>query len=267
MKYIKFYIVVLGCCLMNLSWSQETLYKDSVAMDELYLNDGSIFRGKILKYRTNNTIKVELWNGAIAKFSGKQISKIIQTTAPRSLVASNKEKSQPTFKKDGFYTTLYAGGLSGSTPWSSEYILGATFNGAYGYQFKGKYSVSLGTGIDYYYINQREMVLPIFLETRYLIKSQASLRPFFSLSGGYGFGIKDETWRMIKAEGGWMVHPAFGVQFGNAKSYNWTLDAGVRLQRATFTFDSTPSWQNADSESFEHRMNFRRLAIRLGMMF
>ncbi|NJL73975.1 MAG: hypothetical protein HC892_01910 [Saprospiraceae bacterium] len=233
MKPIKLCLIVLSCFLTNFSWSQNILHTDSVTIDEIYLHNGSIFRGSILKYRTNNTIKMELWNGSIAKFSGKQISKIVQTTTTRPL-ATPKINPKPTFRKDGFYTTLYAGGLNGSTPWTSEYILGVTLNGLYGYQFNGKYSVALGSGIDYYYINQREIVLPVFLETRYLMKSQTSLKPFFSLSGGYGFGIKDETWNMTAAKGGLDVSSCFWRTIWEYKELQ--LDFGCRGALATCNF-------------------------------
>ncbi|MEM9884433.1 MAG: hypothetical protein AAF849_00965 [Bacteroidota bacterium] len=264
MKPIVFAIYTMALC-MGLQASAQTAntqYLDSLKTDVVYLKDGSIFRGSILKYYPNATLKLQLPSGAKIRFDAKDIQRVEQSNIPHSMQRKESPNIQP-FKEKGIQYTTYLSLLNGTTPWNSDYILGLGLNAAVSYTFDKKHSIGLGSGVDYYYLAQREMVIPVFVEAKRSFPWKRSLQSFLMLSGGYGFGLKSEEQNVSDAQGGWMIHPAVGLEFGSSKDYHWQLDVGVRVQRATFTFDSP--W-NA-FETTTHRMTFKRFALRLGLVF
>jgi len=107
------------------------------------------------------------------------------------------------------------------------------------------------------------MIVPIFVETKRSFPWKTTLQSFVMLTGGYGLGVKSEGQNVSAAQGGWLLQPSVGLEFGSSKDYHWQLDAGVRFQRATFTFDSP--WNSLETTT--HRMLFKRFALRLGLVF
>ncbi|MEM0993578.1 MAG: hypothetical protein AAGI49_11140 [Bacteroidota bacterium] len=266
MKPIVFAIYIMALCLGHQASAQiaTTQYMDSLKTDVVYLKDGSIFRGSILKYYPNATLKMELLSGAKVRFDAKNILRIEQGIAALEKVAQQPKPSKvKAFKDEGFEHMAALSFLNGTTPWNSDYILGLGLNYVVSYKFNPKYSLGIGSGVDYYYLAQREMVVPIFVAAKRSFPWKNSLQPFLTLSGGYGIGIKSEAQNVSDAEGGWMLHPAVGLEFGSSKDYHWQLDLGVRMQSANFTFDSP--W-NA-RETTMHEMTFKRFAVRLGFVF
>ncbi|MEN0049161.1 MAG: hypothetical protein AAF806_19030, partial [Bacteroidota bacterium] len=243
--------------------AQTTEYVDTAKIDVVYLKDGSIFRGTILKYYPNATLRMRILGGAKVRFDAKDIQRIHQgLETPDRLGLKAKTYVQP-FSDKGIQHTAYLSLLNGTTPWTSDYVLGLGLNYAVGYKLDTKHTFAIGSGVDYYYLAQREMLVPIFVEAKRSFPWKTTLQSFVMLTGGYGIGVKSEEQNVSAAQGGWLIHPSVGLEFGSSKDYHWQIDAGVRLQRATFTFDSP--WNSLETTT--HRMLFKRFALRLGLVF
>jgi len=254
-----FYIISVLCMGHSASAQSTTTYMDSLKNDVVYLKDGSIFRGTILKYYPNATLKMRILGGVKVKFKASEIEKILQSER----AMDRKTLDLQPIKEKGLENHAYFSLLNGTTPWQGNYALGLGINYAMSYKFDRHYSVGIGSGVDYYYILQREILVPIFVEAKRSFAERPTFQSFFQLTGGYGIGLKSETQNVADARGGWMIHPSFGLEFGSTKDWHWQVDAGVRVQQATFTFDN--QW-NA-FETTTHRMTYKRFVIRLGLVF
>ena len=97
---------------------------DTAKIDVVYLKDGSMFRGTILKYYPNATLKMRILGGARVRFDAKDIQRINQgLETPDRLGLKAKTYIHP-FSEKGILHTAYLSLLNGTTPWTSDYILG-----------------------------------------------------------------------------------------------------------------------------------------------
>lgn len=258
MKNVSLFIFIMLAILFSLSVdAQKVRYQDSTSADIIYLSDGNTLAGQILKYRPNHSLKFKLSSGQKINFSIVDIDSISQTSLPRAL------RQQVEFRETGWYNTTYLSFLNGTSPWYNNYILGVGVNNTFGRYLNRHLAVGVGTGVDYYYINEREIVVPLYVEAKLMANSNPAVQHFLMVSGGYSWALNNEEVNVNGIEGGWLFHPAIGINFGNFKHYHWQVDAGVRFQRATFEFPE--SWD--ERNKITHKMLYKRLAVRIGLTF
>jgi hypothetical protein len=252
MKYflILVYILLFG----NLLLGQASEAKPDV----VYLKNGSIFKGEILDYHPDKQLKLELSNsGIIITLESKKVKKIIQGDVDS---VNLKRVERPYhFREKGFYNATYVMANAGGSAFDvTETNYGFGVQTSFGYQFHRLLGVGVGIGMDYYYKGSGENFMPVFGEVRgYLFSKKWT--PTYSFAVGHGFAFKDEDRNITQADGGWMILPAIGIRMGGAKTMNFTLDAGVKIQKGKFEFTN---W-----EVTEHRMTYRRLVVRAGFIF
>ncbi len=256
MKKIILLLCYISC--FGVAHTQDNL-TTSEALDIIYLKDGNALKGRILKYQTNHSLKFQLQSGKKMTFSVLQIDSISQVNIP----TNNHIPKEFIFKTKGWYNTTYLSFLSGTTPWNNDFTMGLGINNTVGYQFNSKWALGLGTGLDYYYIAQREIILPLYVEARYYMELNPSMKPFFTLSSGYGIALNDKNLDVKGIQGGWMYHPAIGFLFGKDSFRKWQFDAGIRVQPATFQFDVP--WMEGNNTV--RRMLYQRFTVRLGLFF
>jgi len=146
-KILSICILFLAC--LSLS-AQTTEYVDTAKIDVVYLKDGSMFRGTILKYYPNATLKMRILGGARVRFDAKDIQRINQgLETPDRLGLKAKTYVKP-FSEKGIQHTAYLSLLNGTTPWTSDYILGLGLNYAVGYKLDSKHTFAIGSGVEYY---------------------------------------------------------------------------------------------------------------------
>ncbi|MEM1326720.1 MAG: hypothetical protein AAGI23_12230 [Bacteroidota bacterium] len=232
--------------------------------DVVYLKDGSIFRGSILKYYPNATLKMRIHGGSKVTFHANKIERVVQSPYGAEVVeVEENERRVPIIPENGFTHTASLGMLNGTTPWSGDAIAGLSLHYTLGYQFAENYNVGVGSGVDYYYLAQREMLVPVFLQMKRTFPWKPSFQPFISMAAGYGFGLTSEDQNVIDAEGGFLWHPAVGVALGSSKDYHWQLDVGYRWQEADFTFEN--QWWNRATTT--HEMTYKRFVVRWSLSF
>jgi len=235
-----------------LAQSQETSY------DIVYLKDGSVFEGKILEYHQKKLLKLELSESKVViTLYSRKVKKIIHGGVDKMYL--QKLKKPYRFKEKGFYNASYLTFNGGGSAFdASQTNYGYGVQTSFGYQFHRLIGIGAGIGMDYYYKGSGENFMPVFGEIRgYLFSKNFS--PTYSFAAGYGFTFEDEDRNIVETNGGLMIHPAIGFRMGGAKTMNFTLDAGVKIQKGKFVFSN---W-----EVTEHIMTYRRLVIRAGIVF
>lgn len=251
---IKTIIISLILSISFLLQAQE----QRIHYDVVYLKNGSEFRGELLEYQPDY-VKLKALGGRELTFQQKQIKKIVQEP-----IRSNwKERKPYEFKERGIYKAVLGSANFGTFAWNDDGANGLGFKGIVGYQWNRWIGAGIGIGIENYYLNQGETVYPIFAEIRGYLRKQ-NVSPYYSFSGGYSFTIKNEEAGITDASGGYLLHPALGIRFGGSANANFTVDAGLQFQKASFT-RAFNGWNGP--ETSEHRMLYQRLAIRLGMLF
>lgn len=220
----------------------------------VYMKDGSIFSGQLIKYELNKSLELKVSSDVILRIPSEQIEKIIQEKPIINL--------RPAFKSDfkGFYNAtnfyLLEGFLAGNR--SSGLGILNTF----GYQWKYWLGTGLGVAYDNYDLNNRLASMPIFVDIRGQF-TRDQVAPFYNLQTGYSIGIKDEDENITQSEGGFFIHPALGVIFNSRNAKNaYTLDIGYRFQQ--YSYRQMSPW-NRDFDDF--RITYKRFSFRVGILF
>ena len=225
--------------------------------DVIYLKDGSEFRGALLEYQPTY-VTIKALGGKELRFEKDQIAKVVQEP-----IIVGKAKKPYLFKERGVYKALLFSVTPGTAAWNDDFAKGYGGKAVVGYQWNRWIGTGLGVGIENYYPGQGETVYPVFLELRGYLKED-NIAPYYTFSGGYAFTIVDEESRIIESKGGTLIHPAIGVRFGASDKANFTMDIGVQLQKATFGRGAN-GWGGL--ETVDYQMYYKRLAIRMGLLF
>lgn len=278
--FIKKSIVL---CLFSLLFVAVMAQQQKVAQTHtITLKDGTVYQGVIKQYIEGEKLLLQLGPNIIKTIKDKDIKKLVQDGAAspnpqsESIALSTPDKMYQ-FQEKGLYFESNAQLMLGSSaffnlPQNGKRVnkidpgIGAQLIG--GYQINRFIGVGAGVGLDYYYLNSGETLLPVFADVRgYLLKSNVS--PMYKLQAGYGFAFTDEDRNMLDAEGGFMWYPALGVRFGASESANFMLDFGVKVQKANYIFQASnaQTWWNIRDVRVQNDMIYRRFVVRTAILF
>ena len=240
---------------MNFAQTDDIQYIDIV-----HLKDGSEFRGKIIEYKHDEYLKMEILGGQVVEFPAKQVKKVVQQPYGQAAFVPKPVRTREyRFRESGIYNETYINVTQGYNSWG-WWTIGLGIHHVAGYQFNRWIGAGLGMGYDGYDMDAGQHIVPVYAEARgYLMKKNIS--PFYSVALGYGFaskGIRDD---ISKARGGIMVSPNIGYRFGASNNANFTLSAGYKYQKASFT----ESW--GENNSRTRNFTYSRLNLKLGLLF
>lgn len=251
---MRYFLVIL----LSLGWiyggiAQSTRGKKK-APTTVYLKDGSIFRGEIIRYEIGSEMKLKVSEQATINIPASVIEKVIQEE-PKVLA-----KEEFPGKFSGFYNATNVYLLEGFLAGNRESGLG--IQNSTGYRWNHWLGAGIGFGYDNYEVGNRLATIPIFAEMRgQFIKAQTA--PFYTIQMGYAFGLKDEDQNIFDSQGGWLFHPAVGILFNNRNETNaFSIDVGYRFQKLSYRQESF--WNN-DFDDF--KIVHKRLSVKLGMVF
>lgn len=246
----------------------------SSLVDWITLFNGSQFKGKI-RNETPEGLILELSNGEQIEFTAKEIKEIWRNQRPESLPAikapsstyryiplsgrSLVEKAYA-FREKGWYHSsfvAFAGGRNVTSP-----LLGIGLHHVSGFQFNRLLGAGMGVGFDMLDPTSGERILSVYGEGRSFLVSRRHA-PYISLSGGYGFALRDADNFITAARGGFRLHPAFGWRLGASKGINLAMDLGYIFQSASFTKEFPFFGPHVEVRN----VDYRRLTLRVGMMF
>ncbi len=210
--------------------------------DLVFLKNGSVFKSKIVDYKQGDTITLEIAGGHILKFADSEVLKIQQVAAvmqkePAAPVVIRERRK--TLDRDaypvkggyGFAANSFSGQTGGPFGPTASII---NFEAGGGYQFNRMLGVGLGTGYNYYDPDRGESIIPVFAEYR-MYPFKKNLGPYFHLIAGWGFATKNESFGIVEAKGGPLLHPAIGWRVAAGDKFFFTFDIGTRFQKAQFT--------------------------------
>ncbi|GJM33241.1 MAG: hypothetical protein DHS20C18_22420 [Saprospiraceae bacterium] len=252
-------------CTLILLWFSSGLFGQELQrLDYLYLENGSLLKGKVVEYIRGEKLVFELTNGEQVEFAAKEIDRIVQGVATPVYKEDKKGRRQMgpkvyEFQERGWYNLTYFASYGGKT--GENAFIGIGLLNITGFQFNRMVGLGLGIGADAYSLEGGETLYPVFAEARgYLFKKNVS--PYYAASVGYGFAFKDRNQELFKARGGLMFHPAIGLRLGGSKSANMLVDVGYKFQNAYFErrFDF-----NGDIE--ERNIKYKRFTVRFGLIF
>jgi hypothetical protein len=247
---------------------------DGTLLDWIVLFNGSQFKGNI-KSESPESLVLELSNGEQILFNTKEIKEIWRKQQPESLPKikapaptyryvplSGRSLTEKTyeFREQGWYHSTFlgfAGGRNASSP-----LLGIGLHYTSGFQFNRRIGAGLGFGFDMLDPDAGEHILSIYGEGRSFLTKRRNA-PYVSLSGGYGFALKNSSNFITKADGGLRFHPAIGWRIGANKGANLAMDLGYIFQSASFTKEFSFLGPVVEVRN----VDYRRLTFRMGLMF
>jgi hypothetical protein len=240
-------------------------------LDEVYLKNGSILKGEILKYNQGENLTLKIGDEQIIVIQEANIKEIIQgevdireegeETTINFPEIEPIEKVPFEYKMEGWYNTtyisFYAGNDGNTDDGNGNFKLGSGLHNVVGKQLNQFVGLGLGLGLDNY-SRRGETIVPLFAELRgYPITGAKQL--YYSFSLGYGFAFKRESFGIVDANGGYMIQPAVGLRLGTPDGTNVNIDLGYRIQKAFFRE------QLVNGDVDERNIIFNRLALRVGL--
>ncbi|MBK8056154.1 MAG: hypothetical protein IPK35_23495 [Saprospiraceae bacterium] len=221
--------------------TQSDEYKDII-----YLANGSILKGKLIKYDHSDTVKFALSETEIITTYAKNVKKV-KMAKPSFHVEELYRFHSPTWYLRSQFSFLYSRNQGG-------YSLSVSG----GYQFNHWLAAGVGSGIDNYYATQGFNMFPAYAEAR-IGMYKKNKTPYLGMRTGYGFVSTDEELGQTHARGGWFFNPVFGYRLGAGNPY-LDIYAGVRFQSAYYE-------SLGNQFSSEMTIDFRRYDIGFGITF
>jgi hypothetical protein len=248
-------------------------------LDVIRLSNGSVFKGKIIETKEAEYYLLELAGGDVLRLEWDEIASIVKEDNATKYFESKRFKRKRSriefkekwrkereekrrvyaFKERGWYNITYFSSTSGEQ--DDEFQFGLGVHNIIGYQFSRMFGLGLGLGADTYTFKTGETIYPLFLEGRGYFKEDINSF-FYSLAAGYGFAFKNEGEDIVKANGGFMIHPSVGTRFGASADTNVLLDFGVKIQEAHFTREFLFTGEREIKDII-----YKRLTVRLGLIF
>lgn len=226
--------------------------------DVLYLNNGSIIRGKIIQ-NANDTLKIETCGRNLLVFKSSEIKK---TTM--ELKQASKQEFRDSFaptNQKGIYSFTTFGLLIGSnTPPTFSFQTSA------GYNFNNFIGLALGLGIE----KLQTEIVPVFISFKSNLSEKAN-SPIFTCHVGYSFPLSKEKKNDnlygnpdYQYEGGVNVGFDLGILSYKSQKRAFTITAGYRYQIVKETFTNYYWLQNSiEKNTYE----FNRISIKIGFLF
>jgi|GEM_PF-893967 len=238
-------------------------------IETVYLKNGNKIIGRIVSYQKGEELRMFDLTGSEYLLKDAEIERIVQDIDQQTLkryLRQRRRMLRPfnyAFREQGNYYEASISTFTSDTGINQPDQTAVGIHFVVGRQWNRHWGTGIGLGLDGYYSFQSGATLmPVYLQARgYLRKKWQS--PFYALNGGYSFAVGGDTADyQIDAEGGWMVHPAFGWRFGASANTNFTLDLGVKYQKA---YIKRISKFNGDLEIRD--ILYRRLTLRFGLVF
>jgi len=239
--------------LVNLSFARKG------KKDVIYLKNGSVINGQIISSLPSGQVKIKTKDNSLWVFEASQIDSISKATSTFSQIHT------------GYFNLTEAGILAGNS--NNKYATPFTLMNISGWQFKNRFSVGAGAGVEFL----SETYLPVVADIRYYLKRQG-LNPFFGLQGGYSFALDkpdkqyvyggysdySNIWRNptvdaleIKAKGGFLINPFVGFSTPLGENLALTFSAGYRIMRQRYSRE----------DNYLIDIDYNRLSLKIGLIF
>lgn len=236
--------------LLMIATSSLSAQKNNTKKDIIYLKNGSIIKGHIIKYDPNKKIEIEIDGGSTLVYPSSDVLKIEEVGsryAPNNLSKSPHKPNSP---------HLYHS-ISGETFLTLEPSgPGLGLNTTSGWHFHRLFGIGIGAGINNLGSN---LFIPIYTNIKgYFMKSSASL--FYNVDIGYGIGINLYGFSgssMKDFRGGFYTRPSLGIRLPSTRKTHLFMDLGCMIQNWHIEFSNAPAFDQL----------LYNLSLRIGLSF
>ncbi len=235
----------------------------------VYLKNGSVLKGKYLF--SDDLRKLRLLSGKNSwVFNMEEVDRI-SGIGP----VGSPQPGQPftAVENPKWYNLTEIGILAGHNENNQPAPL--VFSSSLNYQFLKKLSAGAGVGVEF----MRETYLPVTVNLQYKVRT-AGWTPFLSMTAGYQVAIEDSrttyydvvpenvTYDYIwlpgqpvsqiplKAQGGLLLHPSFGILKHSWQGMGMSLSFGYRFHQLRYKA----------SDDYTMLVDYNRLSLKLGLV-
>lgn len=216
-----------------------------VEKDAVYLNNGSILRGRVIENVAGDHVKIEMVGSNLLVIPEKEINRVV--FGEKAPVMKKEAKSGvEVFPAISFY---------GGSDFNSGFTVTTSC------RFPGRLSAGAGIGVEWF----NTASLPVFAEGKYYFLN-GTLSPFLYAQGGYALALaKNQGDQYTGYHGG----PLFGAGVGLRKDFTvhnaFIFSLGYRYQQTRTVYDQY-YWYSSEYQT-ERIDKYNRLAFTVGFLF
>ncbi|MFZ4546786.1 MAG: hypothetical protein ACOYN4_05100 [Bacteroidales bacterium] len=218
--------------------------------DVVYLNNGSIFRGKVVENVTGVRTSIEILGRNLIVIPDSAIKMILMDQKVPGKERQNMGSPVEMNASINFY-----GGSENSNSGGLTFITA--------YRFPCRLSVGAGVGMEWFEHQQ----IPFIAEAKYyFLKSFWS--PFVYAQGGYAVPMtkkSDGDWS--ENYGGWLAGTGCGIRFNFSKRNALVFSFGYRYQKTKTLVNSYPWMSSIQQYNTTRYDEYNRLAFSFGFLF
>jgi hypothetical protein len=243
--FVTFYILLS----MHLSCNIACLQAQNPMQDVIYLNDGSILRGRITERHTDSLLKVQIDGGSIFALNPSDIDSIKEEKR-----FQNSRNTLPGYYNQTGFTIVTGGDQSYPYYRDPLYV---SFYSVHGYRFSDRIMTGGGAAMD---LNSY-LLLQFFADLRWeALKQSAS--PFAYVQGGYGLPLRPAGFNYVKeTKGGLMWSAGAGMRFFFRRQGSFLLSMGYKKTE----INEIVLYPLASEQKFHYIFN--RLCLNFGLGF
>ncbi len=251
MKTTSLLILMLLLALPTLMFAQKSEY------DALYLNNGSVLRGKVIESTPGKGVKIEIVGNNVLFIPENEIQKVVMREENPETINVSKESS----KIEIFPQIHLFGG--------SDQSGGITT--AVAYKFPFRLSAGVGTGVEWF----NGAKLPVFASVNYKILP-GTLSPFLYGQAGYAFSIETNQGdynyyygQNQENHGGFLAGIGAGLSKNISANTAITFSIGYRYQQVKITSEYNGYYDDDPNHVIksDRTEKFNRIALSVGIKF
>lgn len=204
---------------------------DTVNQYKVRLVSGDVYKGRILA-SDDNEIKLLFKNGYGVVIKRELIEDVAFHKASKFREDEVKKVYNPMSGR-----VYYGGSLLYNTntvaPLSGK-LMGLGGNIKVGYALDAHWSAGIYSGIESYYNENGEVLIPVMSEIIYYLK-KSDLSPYINVGFGYGFGVQSSAnEHLVDHKGGWAINPNIGVRLPSWYGMHLIVGVGAKWQENSF---------------------------------
>jgi len=228
--------------------------------DALYLNNGSVLRGKVLESTPGKGVKIEIVGNNVLVIPENEIQKIVMREGTTETKTQPEQPEQAS--KIEIFPQIH---LFGGADQSGGVTTAVT------YKFPFRLSAGVGTGVEWF----NGAKLPVFANVHYKILP-GTLSPFFYGQAGYAFSIETSQGDYNyyygsnqKNHGGFLAGIGAGLSKDISANTAITFSIGYRYQQIKITSEYNAYYDNDPNHVIksDRTEKFNRIALSVGIKF
>ncbi|MEP7323099.1 MAG: hypothetical protein ABI761_14335 [Saprospiraceae bacterium] len=215
--------------------------------------NGGFLIGEIVEKKADGPYHIKLDNGVIVEMSEYEFLKI------RPVQFDHHTGHQRVYSTPDYhwgFSSEFMGVNNGFRNIGTPGISTGLTIAAHRY-FSPVLSFGGGLGMYNYDLDNRRLIIPIFVEGRWRVVRQSGT-PIISFKVGHGMAAKNYISGLQDKKGGLFLNPFLGYEFGTDRKVSWTFGIGLLLQNAYYSYTNGSTFADED-------IYFRRTEFKLGI--